>query len=375
MIQPLFEVADIINRKIDHLEKITNNTWKLRSLYAIAACRTSRLGYHIDQCDNGECKQLHISYNSCRNRHCPKCQGHKREQWIQNRESELLNAPYYHLVFTLPNEFNLLCLAQPKLVYDTLFKVCWSIVKDFASNPDFLGAKTGMIAILHTWGQNLSLHPHLHCIVPGGGITPSNKWKQAKGKDKYLFPVKAMSKVFRARFVKAVRQQFNLEDELYKQVFRQNWVVYCKTPFFAPLQVIEYLGRYTHKIAISNHRITALDQDSVTFMVKDYRQAGKKRPLTLSDIEFIRRFSLHILPKAYTRIRHYGILGSAIKRFVIPLLQHELGTGLLTRKKEIKHRLCPCCKLGRLVTVAIFKPRGPPFSFSLIPSKLFLKPA
>ncbi len=366
MIQPRYEVADIINRNIDHLDKITRNTWKLRSLYAIAACRTIRLGYHIDQCNNPECNQIHISYNSCRNRLCPKCQGHKREAWVQNRASELFKTAYYHLVFTLPDGFNPLCLAQPKLMYDTLFNVCWSVVRDFASNPRFLGAKTGMIAILHTWGQNLGLHPHLHCIVPGGGITPSNKWKQVKGHNKYLFPVKSMGKVFRARFVKAMRKQFSLEEELYKQVFKQNWMVYCKAPFFGPLQVIEYLGRYTHKIAISNHRIIALDKSSVTFMVKDYRQGGKKRLLTLSDIEFIRRFSLHILPKGFTRIRHYGILGSAIKKFIIPLLQQELGTGLFTKKKLIMHRLCPCCKLGRLVTIAVFKPRGPPFSFAFI---------
>lgn len=258
MIQPAYEVADIIKRNREQIAQIVPNGWKQRTLRAIADCRTAALGYHIDQCTNPACKEVHISYNSCRNRHCPKCQGEKQEAWIQNREKELLNVAYYHIVFTLPEALNSQCLYQPKQMYDALFKTAWSVVKGFAGNPKFLGAKTGMIAILHTWGQNLSLHPHIHCIVPGGGVTASGKWKRAKGMDKYLFPVKAMSRVFRARYVEFLRKAFSLEDELYRKLFDKSWVVYCKRPFFGPAQVTEYLGRYTHKIAIANHRILTL---------------------------------------------------------------------------------------------------------------------
>lgn len=355
-----YEVAAVIQRNRHHLHHIVPNSWKLRTLGAIADCRTEALGYHIDECTNVECKQIHISYNSCRNRHCPKCQGHKREEWMQKRESELLNVPYYHVVFTLPEELNRLCLFQPGLMYDALFKTAWSVVNDFAANHKFMGARTGMIAILHTWGQNLSLHPHLHCIVPGGGVSVSGKWKPAGGRDKYLFPVKAMSKVFRARFSAFLRKQFSLDDILFGTLFGKNWVVYCKRPFYGPTQVIEYLGRYTHKIAISNHRILNLADGTVSFSAKDYRQGGKKHIIHLSDREFIRRFALHILPRGFTRIRHYGILGSSVKKLIIPRLQQQTGLPELPVRNHINHRICPVCKKGKLVTLAIIKPRGPP---------------
>lgn len=357
-----YEVADVIQRNGHQLSDIVPNLWKLRTLRTIAACRSEALGYHIDQCTNPDCKEVHISYNSCRNRHCPKCQGHKREEWMQKRESEIINAPYYHVVFTLPEELNSLCLAQPSLMYGALFKTAWSVIKDFAANHKFMGARTGMIAILHTWGQNLSLHPHLHCIVPGGGVSCSGKWKPAKGKDKYLFPVKSMSKVFRARYAEFLRKDFDLNDALYRCVFSKNWVVYCKRPFYGPSQLIEYLGRYTHKIAISNHRILSLDNGSVIFSAKDYRKGGNKTTVNLDDREFIRRFALHILPRGFTRIRHYGMLSSAVKHAIIPLLQQQTGLKELPVRKKIKHRICPVCQKGELITLAIIKPRGPPLS-------------
>ena len=357
---PEYEVADILNRNYDQLEYCTANRWKLNTLRAIASCRTSALGYHVDLCTNPDCNHTHISYNSCRNRHCPKCQGHKREEWIQAREAELLNVPYYHTVFTLPEDMNMLCQVHTKSLYDALFKISWSVVKDFAANPAFMGAKAGMIAILHTWGQNLSLHPHIHCIVPGGGLSASGKWKQANGSDKFLFPVKSLSRVFRARFVEFLRAEFSLGDQFYKALFAKEWVVYCKRPFYGPQQVIEYLGRYTHKIAISNHRIKSLDDGSVSFTAKDYRQGGKKNIIKLSDKEFIRRFSLHILPRGFTRIRHYGILGSAVKNVILPLLKEETGYLVLPARDNIMHKICPCCKKGKLITIAIVYPRGPP---------------
>src|SRR5680860_179839 len=288
-------------------------------------------------------------------------QGHKREAWIRAREEELLKVPYFHVVFTLPSELNRLCLYEPKLVYGLLFKIAWQVIKGFSSNPKFLGANPGMIAILHTWGQNLSLHPHLHCIVPGGGITQSGTWKPARNKGKYLFPVKAMSKVFRARFVAALRKELQPQKrDFYESLFKQNWVVYYKRPFLGPPQVVEYLGRYTHKIAISNHRIKNLQDNAVTFSVKDYRHGGKKSILQLPDAEFIRRFALHILPKAFVRIRHYGILSSYHKRRSLPELQEILGKVNLPERPPLQHRVCPICKKGQLETIVLFGIRGPP---------------
>nr|WP_317164455.1 transposase [Oceanihabitans sp. IOP_32] len=224
-----------------------------------------------------------------------------------------------------------------------------------------MGGRMGMVAILHTWGQNLSLHPHLHCIVPGGGITKTGKWKNTKSKGKYLFPVKAMSIVFRARFVAGLRKELGKSQpaSFYESLFKNQWVVYCKRPFFGPSQVVEYLGRYTHKIAISNHRIKSLESGNVRFMVKDYRQGGKKSVLALSDAEFIRRFSLHILAQRVYPHRHYGILSSYYKRTLIPELQQRSGQRPeLAEKVPLKHRKCPSCKKGNLVTIAT-SARGP----------------
>ncbi len=368
MSRPLYQVADVLERNQELLSKYTSNTWQLRTLHALRKCRTAALGGHIDRCDNPQCNRLHLSYNSCRNRHCPKCQGHKREAWIRAREKELLNVPYFHVVFTLPDTLNQLCLYAPKQVYGILFKTAWGVLRDFGADPKFLGASMGMVAILHTWGQNLSLHPHLHCIVPGGGVTPSGKWKHAKSKGRhgcrqarYLFPVKAMSKVFRARFVENIRKEFDRPQVFYDTLFAKNWVVYCKRPFTNPRYVVEYLGRYTHKIAIGNHRITGLANGQVGFTAKDYRKGGAKHTLDLSDAEFIRRFSLHILPKGFTRIRHYGILSSSKKKTILPLLMAELGQIPQTQEPPPRqHRRCPRCKEGTLATVFMFDSRGPP---------------
>ncbi|WP_026811193.1 IS91 family transposase [Arenibacter latericius] len=363
--KPVYEVAQVLEGNREQLVGICANSWQLRTLHALRKCRTASLGGHIDRCNNPSCHRLHLSYNSCRNRHCPKCQGHKKKEWIRAREEELLNVPYFHVVFTLPSALNRLCLYEPKLIYSLLFKISWQVVQGFASNHKFMGATPGMIAILHTWGQNLSLHPHLHCIVPGGGIAQSGKWKYAKNKGKYLFPVKAMSMVFRARFVASLRKEFPPQPTaFYENLFKHNWVVYCKRPFLGPAQVVEYLGRYTHKIAISNHRIKSLDTNGVTFTVKDYRNGGRKRLLRLDDAEFIRRFTLHILPKGFIRIRHYGILSSTKKRELLPLLQQVLGRPVNHERPPLKHRRCPYCQIGIMVTVAVFDSRGPPKAWS-----------
>lgn len=359
-----FKVADILELEQKNLQDLAPTSWHLRALQAIRRCRTQAMGGHIDQCNC--CKKLHISYNSCRNRHCPTCQGHKREDWIRAREKELLNIPYFHVVFTLPSELNEYALKDSKIIYNALFKASWQTLQQFGENPKHLGAKMGMIAVLHTWGQNLSLHPHLHCIVPGGGVTKNNKWKSAKSKGKYLFDVKSMSKVFRAKYVAELRKsKLDIPKKIYDQLFSKKWVVFAIQPFFKPEFVIEYLGRYSHKIAISNHRIKAIDyaNRTVTFSAKNYRKGGKKELLRLNSKDFIKRFSLHILPKGFTRIRHFGILSSSWKKVKLPELQELLSntkTQEITEKPILMHRKCPTCKKGTLETVLLFNERGPP---------------
>ena len=359
-----FKVADILELEQQNLQELAPTSWHFRTLQAIRRCRTQSMGGHIDRCNC--CNELHISYNSCRNRHCPTCQGHKREEWIRAREEELLNVPYFHVVFTLPSELNEYALKEGKSIYDALFKASWQTLQQFGENPDHLGAKMGMIAVLHTWGQNLSLHPHLHCIVPGGGVTKNKKWKSAKNKGKYLFDVKSMSNVFRAKYVALLRKsKLNIPQKVYDQLFSKNWVVYAKKPFFKPEFVVEYLGRYTHKIAISNHRIKHIDKEkkTVTFSVKNYKKDGENQLITLSFKDFIKRFSLHILPKGFTRIRHFGILSSSWKKMKLPELQKLLNDNKTTTVKEkppLLHRKCPSCKKGTLETVLLFNQRGPP---------------
>jgi len=352
-LQPRWEVADVLRRTDLSCPKFTVHQQK--TLRAITQCRTVALGGHVDGCN--ECGNITISYNSCRNRHCPKCQGHKREEWIQKREADLLPCTYYHVVFTLPQELNTLALHQPRLVYAALFTAVWATLHQFGRKE---GLQMGMIAVLHTWGQNLSLHPHLHCIVPGGGIGKDGTWKQQLRSDNYLFPVKALSKVFRAKYVAQLRHRGIEDTPFLESLFGKDWVVYAKRPFGGPKQVIEYLGRYTHKVAISNHRIQNVDEASVSFIYKDYKADGVQKQMALSNEEFTRRFATHILPLRFVRIRHYGILSSTWKRGRLQVLQIALK--VQRRPTPLKNllRKCPCCKTGPLITIDIFGKRGPP---------------
>ena len=372
-----YKVSDVLELEKTYLDTSCSNRWKLRTLHALRKCRTGALGGHIDQCTC--CNKLHISYNSCRNRHCPTCQGHKVQEWIQSRTKELLNVPYFHVVFTMPQELNWLCLEKPREVYAILFKTAWATLSQFGNNPKHLGAKMGMIGVLHTWGQNLSLHPHLHCIVPGGGITKTGRWRTTKSKGKYLFNVTAMSIVYRAKFVSELRKTIpGLPQSFYDRLFKNQWVVYSKATFVKPEFVIEYLGRYTHKIAISNYRIKGINKEksTVTFSLKEYRNNGKNSTMTLTTKEFIRRFSLHILPKGFTRIRHYGILSSSWKKEKLPHMQELLNRNkTVTKAKETKQekelfvthlKRCPYCKKGRLEPVLSFGKRGPPNKYKLL---------
>ena len=367
--QPAFEVADVLTAhwsQVQHSGRF--NTWQLRTLDAVKRCRTASLGSHVDGCT--ACGHLRISYNSCRNRHCPKCQGAAREKWIQAREAELLPVPYFHVVFTLPDTLNKLCLYKPKILYDLLFKTTWSVLNSFGHDHKWLGAQTGMISILHTWGQTMTLHPHLHCIVPGGGLTKQGKWKTARSDGKYLFNVKAMSKTFRGRFIASLKELLpeEMTKELVNRLYKHNWVVYAKQPFTGPQSVVEYLGRYTHKIAISNHRIQNIENGKVSFTYKDYKQGSVKKTMPLDALEFIRRYSLHILPKGFVRIRHYGICSSSSKVKSGLIIKAQLPPQMAKPFDEITKAApepynpdqCPCCKKETMETVMRFNRRGPP---------------
>jgi hypothetical protein len=387
--QPQFELAQLLRVHWNTIEQSvknnTLNTWQLRTLSALAKCRTSALGGHIDGC--GSCGKLRISYNSCRNRHCPKCQGNEREAWIQAREKELLPVAYFHVVFTLPSELNTLCMQYPKLMYDSLFDAAWDTINTFSKDENHLGATTGMISILHTWGQQLSLHPHLHCIIPAGGLSKEGKWKHSKTNGNYLFPVKALSVVFRAKYVHHLRKNlllFNAKNNstiilpkaTIEACFKKQWVVYAKRPFSGVNSVVEYLGRYTHKVAISNHRITDINNTTncISFSYKDYKDAAKKKTLTLDAMEFVRRFSLHILPKAFVRIRHYGILSSTSKTKAIEVIRKQLPSvkqAVKTHQTTVYNPLqCPCCKKESMLRLLDFNQRGPPTNWKVYAKKL-----
>jgi len=325
MSRPAVEVADLLRAQGERF--YNQSPWlsyqQLSVLRAITRCRTAALGGHIDTCP-GCGYEGGISYNSCRNRHCPKCQAQARERWLAAREKELLPVPYFHVVFTLPHELNTLCLRNARVLYDLLFSASAAAMLEVAANPKRLGARIGFISILHTWGQNLLLHPHIHCMVPGGGFSPDYKgWIHPKYS--FFLPVDVLSIVFRAKFTDGLKKLYRrgklifagTTAELRHQkrfaafvdsLFRQKWVVYAKPAFGGPNQVLRYLGRYTHRVAISNHRLLTFDGQDVTFRWKDYAHGNKQRKMTLSSCEFLRRFTLHILPRGFVRIRQFGFL-------------------------------------------------------------------
>jgi Putative transposase/Transposase zinc-binding domain len=365
MWQPKQEVANVLEALGNGVEHLGLNNYQLRCLRAIKECRTYRLGGHIDQCTC--CSRLHISYNSCRNRHCPKCQGYKKEQWIQARTKELLPVPYFHslsricgMVFTLPSSLHGLCMQHPAMLYDALLQASWQTLSYFFNAAQVQG---GAIMVLHTWGQQLGLHPHVHCIVPGGGTTSTGSWQTLKQAKKFLFPVKGMRKVFRAKYVSILRSYELCSHAFTQSLFSQDWVVYAKRPFGGPPSVVEYLGRYTHKVAISNHRLQSIEGDKVSFTYKDYKDGAKQKMMQLSVAEFTRRFALHILPKRFTRIRHYGILSSTWKRSKLAALQQSLKVVALWQPPPLLHNRCRHCKQGVVVTVCTFDRRGPPTKY------------
>jgi len=356
------------------------NVHVARVLQRIKNCRTSALGYHMYRCTDDACSHIKYQYHSCRDRHCPNCGAVKKQEWIEARSRELLPVKYYHVVFTLPHELNSLVFGHRKLLFKLLFDASAQTLLCFAKDTKYLGATPGIISVLHTWGQQLSFHPHIHCIISGGGITGDNTWKNATKNDwQFLFPVKAMSMVYRAKFLQALKQMIDKgevilpagkdEKQLLNLLYRKDWIVYAKAPFGGPQAVIEYLGRYTHKVAISNHRISSINEDgTVTFAYKDYADDNKQKLMILTATEFIRRFQQHILPERFTKIRTYGYLANrnrhrrineVVKKMQLPLHKGLVKIPIQVRLLEqfgIDMTQCPCCKNKTLQLVKIFYP-------------------
>ncbi len=366
MSRPTVEVADILRAQGDRFVE-RNRSWlgfqRLSVLRAIARCRTAALGGHIDTCPHCGYQEA-ISYNSCRNRHCPKCQAQARQRWLAARDRELLAVPYFHVVFTLPRELNLLCQYNPKVLYNLLFQASAATLLEIAADPKHLGAEIGFLSILHTWGQNLLVHPHIHCAIPAGGFAPDHtQWVHPRYP--FFLPVKVLSRVFRGKFLAGLRRAYRqkklcfqgplaaLENpkrfaSFLRTVFRQDWVVYAKPAFGGPAQVLRYLGRYTHRVAISNHRLLAFDGEQVTFRWKDYAHGSKQRKMTLSATEFLRRFVQHILPRGFVRIRQYGFLANRCRAARLVLARQLLPLPPAPREPctetvSQSNRRCPRC--------------------------------
>jgi hypothetical protein len=338
---------------------------------AVETCRTAELGGHLKQCDM--CGFKHPSYNSCRNRHCPKCQSLAKAQWLQKQNAELLPVGYFHLVFTLPHLFNALILAYKKIVLSLLFKAVSETLLEFGQRR--LGGTVGIIAVLHTWDQKLQDHFHLHCLVPAGALSlDHSRW--IKARRNFLFPVKALSVVFRGKFLDLLKQagekgRIETTSQRVQALREKNWIVYAKKPFGSPQTVLDYLGRYTHRVALSNDRILKVANGEVTLSYRDRRDEDRKKSMTLDAQEFIRRFLLHVLPEGFVRIRHFGFLANRTKKHSLPQCRKLLGLNpalpeipkrsaqdLLRELTGIDLSRCPSCRLGTMIVVGELPPRA-----------------
>jgi hypothetical protein len=360
----------------------------LLAMRAIELCRTAELGGHVDRCDH--CGTLRVSYNSCRNRHCPKCQSLDKERWIEDRKRDLLPTRYFHVVFTLPDSLRPLALRNQRVVYNILFKAASETLKTLTQDPKHLGAEVGFIAVLHTWSQTLMDHPHLHCIVTGGGLCPdATQWIPCK--EAFFLPVKTISRLFRGKFLaylKEAKQKGKLKfpgkidhmrqdesfNKLLSELYKQDWVVYCKPPFSNAETVMDYLGRYTHRVAISNDRVVNMEGDQVTIRYRDRNDNDTLKYMTLDAQEFIRRFLMHILPDGFMKIRHYGILSNRNRHAKLVVAKTLLGVrnpdesqdgtqtwqDLLTRITGRDPRICPYCGKGRMVLKEVLKSSASP---------------
>lgn len=384
MTRPPWEVADVIHRGGSRfLDRYRHSlTWpQVKVMNAIARCRTAALGGHRDQCDG--CGHQTISYNSCRNRHCPKCQTNARDKWLRARQQELLPVTYYHLVFSVPHRLVPLVWQNKRTLFALLFEASAATLLEVAANPKHLGADLGFLSVLHTWGQTLQTHPHIHCVVPGGGLSPDRE-QWIRSPQNFFLPVRVLSRVFRGKFVSGLKQLFrssklrffgacgSLSDRkafaaFLRTLFREDWVVYAKQPFGGPEHVLHYLARYTHRVAISNHRLLDVTDSHVTFRWKDYAHRNKLRAMTLTNEEFLRRFLQHVLPTGFPRIRYFGFLANRRRGLLLPLCRQLLTVGLpplFTALSSAGH-VCPRCQspmrvIERLSAAQLLHPGYPP---------------
>jgi Putative transposase/Transposase zinc-binding domain len=388
MTRPRHDVAEVIRSCRDEFLRRYGRELapeQRRALEDLTSCRTAALGGHVLECP--ECGHRQVAYNSCGNRHCPTCQATAAARWLEARAAELLPVPYFHVVFTLPKALDPLALHDPRTVYDLLLRSAAETLLEVAADPRHLGARIGVLAVLHTWGQDLRLHPHVHCLVPGGGLSPDEtRWIGSA--PKFFLPVRVLSRVFRGKFLAGLRAAFaqgrlhfraeagpttatEQFERMLTEAARTDWVVYVKPPFGGPEQVLKYLARYTHRVAISNQRLIDIDleQGTVRFRCKDYARGGRERIVTVSVLEFVRRFLRHVLPAGFVRIRHYGLLSNRHRREKLALCRELLGTAV-TSDAELPGasapaarptaitptRVCPLCGSGRMIVVEEFPP-------------------
>jgi hypothetical protein len=390
MARPPLEVADLIRAAGDAFIERNRHwlRWKhVKVLRAIARCRTAALGGHLDECTRCG-HRAPISYNSCRDRHCPKCQTAARDRWIAARRRELLPTRYLHVVFTLPSRLAPLVLQNKKVLYGLLLRTSAETLLEVARDPQHLGAEIGFFSVLHTWSQQLNIHPHVHCVVPAGGLSPDHtRW--VRSPDNYFLPKRVLREIFRGKFVDALEQAFQngqlrFEGDLkllaqpkifaawLRPLYRQHWVVYLKRPFGGPQYVLQYLGRYTHRVAISNHRLVSLTDGQVTFRWRDSAHHNEQKSLPLSLNEFLCRFLLHILPKGFVRIRNFGFLANRKRATLLPLCFQLLGSEQQTQAEQHASSTedcpdlwrCPKCggpmKIIERLTAAEIQLRSPP---------------
>lgn len=335
-----------------------------KAMRAISLCRTAELGGHMEMCP--QCGYSRPAYNSCRNRHCPKCQSLAKERWIDARKADILNVQYFHVVFTVPAELNPIFYRNQRQCYNLLFRCVSETIQELAADKKYLGAEIGLTAILHTWGQNLHYHPHIHCIIPAGGLTKFGKWQNSR--KKFFLPVKVLSRKFRGKFLSLLKTEYSdIDSTLLSKCYAKEWVVYCKPPFRNAECVVEYLGRYTHRVAISNNRIISENNTEVTFRWRDYSDGKREKVMSLTPEEFIRRFLMHILPEGFMKIRHFGFLSSRGKAIKLQPCKIQTNTcmknerlsteALLEKILGRKPFMCPGCRNCSLIRSNLPPPR------------------
>ena len=365
--RPGLEIADIVRRfGTEYIEKYRPSAEKVKVLFDILQCRTLVRGGHEERCNC--CNHVRYSYNSCGNRHCPKCLSSRQAIWIEKLIDQTLPVKHYHIIFTVPHVLNPVCLFDKSLYYKLLFSAVWRTLHSFGYTH--YGVESGAVCVLHTWGQNLSLHPHIHCIVPATGYSLKGNWKHIGTYDNYLYPVHQLSATFKGKFLDSLKRGLRKKEmdsefaPLLQQAWNKPWVVFCEPSLAKPVHVIRYLGQYTHRVAISNDRILRMSETHVTFIAKDYRDRAQKKPVTLTGVEFLHRFCLHILPKRFVKIRRFGIYNHTTKRNLE--LQFEQNESIIekqdhgekeTSQEQIKRLTgfdigqCPKCKKGRMLVV------------------------